>query len=253
MLATHRDAALRLMREGHYFYAFFFNRERGLLRHKIFVFFKPSVDAGAAAGNNSQPLGTLFWNERESYDENPVRRLGVHEISDVYVGKQSSPFRHPNAADVPDNTCVSIVSASKTLNLQAPSSAVLNVWLVGLYALLFSAKKDISLKENDRNAAAQAQAAQAAQQAGVSASALFTFSFYPMFSLFTLHHSLDTHFFAVCWFVVPPTELVVCSQSRGRSGGAPASHGRSLQRRAQPESGAVHVSRHELCEVHARL
>lgn len=91
-------------------------------------------------------FGSIYWCEQGVHQEHPDKCLLMHELTDIYVGKQQPIFKHPIAANVEDQSCFSVISKTKTLHVQAESVQVMKDWMVGINYVLTSAGRKVVLE-----------------------------------------------------------------------------------------------------------
>jgi hypothetical protein len=93
--------------------------------------------------------GALYWCPPEQKRESPQCCLPLHEITDVFVGKHTKVFSHPDAAAAVPDRCVSLVSRSHTIDLEARSTLLLSAWLHGINCILGSSGKKVVLNKTE--------------------------------------------------------------------------------------------------------
>merc|ERR1719397_287440 len=106
---------------------------------QVFVFF--------ARGGGK--YGSIYWSTGGKVkNENKV--VYLHQLTDIYVGKQQKIFQSPIAKDVEDQCCFSIVSKRDqkkvTLHIQAESVEVMKTWMVGINYILTTIGRKVVLE-----------------------------------------------------------------------------------------------------------
>jgi len=91
-------------------------------------------------------FGSIYWCERGAKKEDPNRCLLMHELTDIYVGKQQPIFKHPIAKDIEDQKCFSVIAKKNVLHVQAESVQVMKDWMVGINYVLTSTGRKVVLE-----------------------------------------------------------------------------------------------------------
>jgi hypothetical protein len=87
--------------------------------------------------------GTLYWCEPGLKEQDANKRLALHEVKDIFVGKEHPIFEHEQASGAPPDACLSILARGTTLHLEAASPMQLTAWLVGLDSVLASSGQKV--------------------------------------------------------------------------------------------------------------
>jgi hypothetical protein len=96
---------------------------------------------------NDGKAGTFYWCEPGKQVADPKRRLPLHEVTDIFLGKQTPVFQHEVAASAVEDRCFSIMGAKYALHLECETSEQLTTWLYGLDKVLTSSGKKFVLDE----------------------------------------------------------------------------------------------------------
>jgi hypothetical protein len=91
-------------------------------------------------------FGSIYWCERGARREDPSKCLLMHELTDIYVGKQQPIFKHPIAKDIEDQKCFSVIAKKNVLHVQAESVQVMKDWMVGINYVLTSTGRKVVLE-----------------------------------------------------------------------------------------------------------
>jgi len=91
-------------------------------------------------------FGSIYWCERGARKEEPAKCLLMHELTDIYVGKQQPIFKHPVAKDIEDQKCFSVIAKRNVLHVQAESVQVMKDWMVGINYVLTSTGRKVVLE-----------------------------------------------------------------------------------------------------------
>lgn len=147
--AASSNVNIRAMSEGRQFVSFTNNNDKDTItKSDVFVFYEPEGK-----------LGTLFWCEPGKREKDATRSLLLHQISDVFLGKQTTELKSKEAADVPSDRCFSIIAKERALHLCADTPDVRNSWLAGIkdvFTLSAQAKKAKAAADKDKKPAAAA-------------------------------------------------------------------------------------------------
>ena len=84
---------------------------------------------------NGAGLGTLYWSSTGSRTKTEEQCLPLAEVTDVFVGKHVEEFQHADAAELPQERCISLRSQTHpnhNLNLVAESAQAQRRWVRGL-------------------------------------------------------------------------------------------------------------------------
>jgi len=95
-------------------------------------------------------LGSVYWNVLGSSKQRAQERcVPLHEITDIYTGRQTDVLRHPAFSGAVDSLCVSIVGRNSSIHTQASNKQQLNTWLFGMNKIINSrGGTKIVLEEN---------------------------------------------------------------------------------------------------------
>ena len=99
------------------------------------------------------PLGTLYWEDMvPSTQKQPMavvaeQSIPVNKISDVYVGKQTQLFAHPELVSVPVDCCLSIASKEVVLDLAAKYPKDKREWLTAIHNVFVASGKRVVNEE----------------------------------------------------------------------------------------------------------
>lgn len=108
-------------------------------KDNVFVFF--SRDGGK--------YGSIYWSDGGKV-QSPNRCILLHQLTDIYVGKQQKIFQGPIASGVEDQCCFSIVSKRGgkriSLHIQAESVEVMKTWMVGINHILTTIGRKVVLE-----------------------------------------------------------------------------------------------------------
>jgi len=64
------------------------------------------------------------------------------QIVAIFEGKKSKNFNHPNVdPNIPEDCCFSVVTKNRTLDLQAPSAQVRNLWVAAIQDAVVRSKE----------------------------------------------------------------------------------------------------------------
>jgi hypothetical protein len=89
--------------------------------------------------DDSTELGSLYWvDQAEKPDNNTRQRLALHELSDLYLGKQSKAFKHPVAMAASADRCFTAKANNIDLNLEGDSKEQVAAWLFGINAIMMT-------------------------------------------------------------------------------------------------------------------
>lgn len=92
--------------------------------------------------------GALYWHEAsEPVQKLPEHRLALHEISDIYVGKQRRVFQMAFAADSQEDCCLSVVGKHSVIDVQASSAQQVQVWVGAITHILTAHGQQVCLEE----------------------------------------------------------------------------------------------------------
>lgn len=85
----------------------------------------------------------LMWGNPGDRSEDPARSLRLDEVTDVFLGKQTSGFSSAAGRVVPEDRCFSIISPEVKLDIEASSVKQCVAWAFGVMSLLRSSGMSI--------------------------------------------------------------------------------------------------------------
>jgi hypothetical protein len=142
------------------------------------LFYSPSPPISSTASYSlaeSAP-GFLHWVEPDDRARTvlPMTTLTVSRITTLAAGKHTRAFQKPEVKSVPSSLCFSVLSADRTLEVQAPSRFVRDAWIHGLQGLLrkhgikFVMMEDDGEEEEEEEANGEEERAPASSSASAS-------------------------------------------------------------------------------------
>jgi hypothetical protein len=94
--------------------------------------------------------GTLSWAE-EGQPTTPEQSLGLHEVSDIYLGQQRRVFQMSEAgvgaAEATEDCCFSVVGRHSVLDVQGESAEQVRRWVLALTYVLTCTGSQVLLEE----------------------------------------------------------------------------------------------------------
>lgn len=100
-------------------------------------FIKHAVGRGGPATRRIQLQDhAVCWKKPSAASASATQRLPLESITAVKSGKQTSTFSKKSSADAPADCCFSILSASRSLDLQASSPSLRDQWVEAFNILL---------------------------------------------------------------------------------------------------------------------
>jgi predicted nucleic acid-binding Zn-ribbon protein len=109
------------------------------------IFYSPTVLPDAKTGvitfipESAARAGFIHWLEPDVTQRAvlPMNTLFVSKITTLYVGKHSHrAFQKPETRAVPDELCFSVVTPDRSLEVQATTQEIRDMWITGISALL---------------------------------------------------------------------------------------------------------------------
>lgn len=82
------------------------------------------------------PQSCVYWAAAGSRQRDPSRCIPIATITDVFEGKHTEPFQRRSADKVEEEVCLSIVSAERTLDLQARNRQERDAFFTGIKSML---------------------------------------------------------------------------------------------------------------------
>ena len=160
--------ALQTVQTGQVFTLYHFSPTGEALADRLLFFFVP------VAGGPEQP-GVLYWCAPDrQHEKDEKRRFVLNTIKQMRAGKDTPILKSPIASKARSSHCLSLSSSSLTLNLEAPSAEVAELWRKSLHTVLvrngMKAVEDQPTAAGAALAASSAAGQAAASAAGVGAS-----------------------------------------------------------------------------------
>jgi hypothetical protein len=94
----------------------------------------------------------LFWCKSGTRQRTAKRSIGFQAITEIYQGKQTKAFSKVSARQALADRCCSIITAHRTLDLEASTRAGRDAFLYGIHTILFG-KQANALVNDDHNLA----------------------------------------------------------------------------------------------------
>jgi hypothetical protein len=156
---------LNMMKDGTAFIKYDYDSSTGDVdREIVLVFYKE---------DDGSELGSLYWCEPGEKQDVSQRALALHQLSDLYLGKQSKAFKHELAKSAPADRCFTACSvAGIEFHLEGDTKEQVAAWLFGINSIMMTRgnRKVTSVKKNQpANAAAgSSQPAEVSKSTSVS-------------------------------------------------------------------------------------
>ena len=155
--------ALQTVQAGQVFTLYHFSPGGEPTAERLFFFFQPSTGA-------DQP-GVLCWSHPDHpHEVDPKRRFVLNTIKQMRAGKDTPILKSSIAAKARSSHCLSLSSSALTLNLEAPSADIAELWRKSLHTVLV--RHGMKAVEDQPAAGAASAAAPTPSSAAASAAAV---------------------------------------------------------------------------------
>lgn len=150
--------ALQTVQAGQLFTLYHFSPAGEALAERLLFFFIPF------ASGPEQP-GVLYWCAPDrQHERDEKRRFVLNSIKQMRAGKDTPILKSSIASKARSSHCLSLSSSSLTLNLEAPSAEIAELWRKSLHTVLV--RNGMKAVEDQPTAAAVASASAAASVGG---------------------------------------------------------------------------------------
>jgi hypothetical protein len=129
-----------MMQQGGQFYQYIKIQQK-IVKKEIYLFYE-----------QTNGIGTLYWDERSRRSLSSNRRLPLSSITDIYLGRQTTILKSQVASTANDGLCFSLLSSNLMLDLEAINTEQLVCWLFGIVSAMTETGKKVTEKsEKDDN------------------------------------------------------------------------------------------------------
>jgi hypothetical protein len=114
-----------------------------ITRREVFITYRRDI----------HPSGSFYWCDSQRPIVSSDMSLPLHEVTDIYIGKQTPIMSSAITRDVPDNRCISIIGRRGiSLNLEAYTRDDLAALLASIKELLTNNAKKVMANDNEAKA-----------------------------------------------------------------------------------------------------